>query len=217
MKYYQHHIGDFKKDTSYLSHEERSIYLEMLWLYYDEEKPLPKDIELIAFKVQSTVEKVKLLLSLYFDEDDECYRHKRIDAELNAIFNKSESARRSAKARWDNDSMRTHDERNANAMRIDATHNPLPITHNPIYNTYVRFEEFWNTLLPKRRVNKKGCLEKWKKHNLDTESDNILSWLKQMNMTKEWKEGFNPSPEVIINQRRWEDGVVKPVMKGRVL
>lgn len=83
--------------------------------------------------------------------------------------------------------------------------------------TYVRFDEFWNTLLPKRRVNRKGCIEKWKSHNLDTEADNILSWLKQMNMTKEWKEGFNPSPEVIINQRRWEDGITKPTIKGRVL
>jgi len=83
--------------------------------------------------------------------------------------------------------------------------------------TYVRFDEFWNSLLPKRRVNRKGCIEKWKSHNLDTEADNILSWLKQMNMTKEWKEGFNPSPEVIINQRRWEDGVTKPTTRGRVL
>ena len=83
--------------------------------------------------------------------------------------------------------------------------------------TYVRFDEFWNTLLPKRKVNRKGCIEKWKNHNLDTEADNILSWLKQMNMTKEWKEGFNPSPEVIINQRRWEDGITKPTIKGRVL
>jgi len=83
--------------------------------------------------------------------------------------------------------------------------------------TYVRFDEFWNSLLPKRRVNRKGCIEKWKNHNLDTEADNILSWLKQMNMTKEWKEGFNPSPEVIINQRRWEDGINKPTIKGRVL
>ena len=83
--------------------------------------------------------------------------------------------------------------------------------------TYVRFDEFWNTLLPKRRVNRKGCIEKWKNHNLDTEADNILSWLKQMNMTKEWREGYNPSPEVIINQRRWEDGITKPTIKGRVL
>jgi len=73
--------------------------------------------------------------------------------------------------------------------------------------TYVRFDDFWNTLLPKRKVNRKGCLEKWKIHNLDSEADIIITWVKQMNTTKEWKEGFNPSPEVMINQRRWEDGV----------
>ena len=83
--------------------------------------------------------------------------------------------------------------------------------------TYVRFDEFWNKLLPKRRINRKGCLEKWKKHGLDDEADKIITWLGQMNMTQEWKDGYNPSPEVIINQRRWEDGVNKPVIKGRVL
>jgi hypothetical protein len=83
--------------------------------------------------------------------------------------------------------------------------------------TYVRFDEFWNKLLPKRRINRKGCLEKWKKHGLDSEADKIITWLGQMNMTQEWKDGYNPSPEVIINQRRWEDGVTKPAIKGRVL
>ena len=82
----------------------------------------------------------------------------------------------------------------------------------------VRFDDFWNSLLGKRRVNKKGCLEKWKKNGLDDEADKIINWVRAMNLSKEWKEGFNPSPEVIINQRRWEDGVAelsKP--KGRVL
>lgn len=83
--------------------------------------------------------------------------------------------------------------------------------------TYVRFDDFWNSLLPKRRVNRKGCLEKWKIHNLDTEADKIISWLKQMNITKEWKDGYNPSPEVIINQRRWEDGIAKPIIRGRMM
>ena len=81
----------------------------------------------------------------------------------------------------------------------------------------IRFDDFWNQLLPKRRVNRKGCLDKWKKHGLDDEADKIISWLQQMNFTQEWKDGYNPSPEVIINQRRWEDGVNKPTMKGRVL
>ena len=83
--------------------------------------------------------------------------------------------------------------------------------------TYVRFDDFWNSLLPKRRVNRKGCLEKWKIHNLDTEADKIISWVQQMNMTKEWKDGYNPSPEVIINQRRWEDGIAKPIIRGRMM
>jgi len=83
--------------------------------------------------------------------------------------------------------------------------------------TSIRFDEFWNSLLGKRRVNKQGCLEKWKIHNLDAEADKIILWVKSMNLTKEWKEGYNPSPEVIINQRRWEDGVTKPTVRGRVL
>ena len=44
------------------------------------------------------------------------------------------------------------------------------------------------------------------KHGLDSEADTIINWLKSMNVTKEWKDGFNPAPETIINQRRWEDG-----------
>ena len=82
----------------------------------------------------------------------------------------------------------------------------------------IRFDDFWNSLLAKRRVNKSGCLEKWKAQNLDEIADTIISWVKSMNSSKEWKDGFNPSPEVIINQRRWEDGNTgKPKIRGRVL
>ena len=70
----------------------------------------------------------------------------------------------------------------------------------------IRFDDFWSSLLAKRRVNKSGCLQKWKAQNLDEIADTIISWVKSMNSSKEWKDGFNPSPEVIINQRRWEDG-----------
>ena len=70
----------------------------------------------------------------------------------------------------------------------------------------MRFDDFWNSLLDKRKVNKKGCRSKWIKHGLDNEADVIIKWVKSMKSTKEWSDGFNPSPEVIINQRRWEDG-----------
>lgn len=214
MKYYNHHIGDFKKDTSYLTHEQRSIYLEMIWLYYDQERPLPKDIKLIAMKVQATLAQIELLLSLYFDEDKDCFRHKRIDEELNKMYNKSEKCREAVKKRWKKNSIQAYNESNTDGIAPN-TQDPIPKTQ--IYK-YIRFEEFWNTLLPNRRINKKGCLDKWKKKNLDPEADKIISWLKSMNITKEWRDGFNPSPEVIINQRRWEDGgPAQPKIKGRVL
>lgn len=94
---------------------------------------------------------------------------------------------------------------------------PLEKRREEKSKTYVRFDEFWNKLLPKRRINRKGCLEKWKNHDLDKEADKIISWLSHMNMTQEWKDGYNPSPEVIINQRRWEDGIVKPIIRGRMM
>lgn len=214
MKYYMHHIGDFKKDTSYLTHKQRSIYLEMLWLYYDEERPLPKDKDLIALKVKATVEEVELLLSLYFDEDHKCFRHKRIDEELEKTYEKSEIARAKANKRWNNaTAMPQHTSSSADAMQPN-THNPIPNTH--IY-TADRFDEFWNVLMPTRRVNKKGCLDKWKKHNLDKEADTILKWYKIMKNSKQWKDGYNPSPEVIINQRRWEDGIAENTIREIIL
>lgn len=71
----------------------------------------------------------------------------------------------------------------------------------------MRFDDFWDILLSKRKINKKGCRSKWISHGLDDEADLIINWVKSMKSTQEWKDGFNPSPEVIINQRRWEDGV----------
>ena len=36
-----------------------------------------------------------------------------------------------------------------------------------------------------------------------------------MKSTKEWKEGFNPAPETILNQERWNDATNKTTeLKG---
>ena len=67
------------------------------------------------------------------------------------------------------------------------------------------FESWWKSLPDNRRVNKKGCLEKWKSKKLDDIHKKIMAWTNAMKKTKSWIEGFNPSPEVIINQERWND------------
>lgn len=142
MHYYQHHIGDFIKDTARLSDQHAMVYLRMLWRYYDTEKPLPDDLALLAFQVGSDERVVSLILSSYFTLDGGVWRHKRCDAEIaefHAVANKRSA---SAQARWKKSNangMQMHSECIPNAQQSEsecnATHNPLPNTQEPIKNT----------------------------------------------------------------------------------
>jgi hypothetical protein len=80
------------------------------------------------------------------------------------------------------------------------------IREDKIIKTIVRFDDFWNIYPPVRKTNKKGCLEKWKAKDLDLIADKVISYVKTMKETKQWKEGFVPAPMTLINQERWEDG-----------
>jgi uncharacterized protein YdaU (DUF1376 family) len=131
MHYYQHHIGDFRRDTASLSDTDAMAYLKLLWMYYDTEQPLPAKPQLLAFKIGSNTESVKLILDAFFTLDGDVYRQKRCDAELEHYRNKGKKARDSANARWNNAKvMRTHSDGNAKAMKNDA--NQEPITNNQI-------------------------------------------------------------------------------------
>ncbi len=51
MYSYQHHIGDFDRATRHLTRLERSIYRDLLDMYYDTEKQLPLDVAYICRKI----------------------------------------------------------------------------------------------------------------------------------------------------------------------
>lgn len=131
MHYYRHHIGDFLKDTGHLSNEQMGIYLRMLWKYYLDEKPLKDDCEGIAFAMRSDEKTVRLILRHFFVLVEEGWQHKRCDKEILEYHSKSEKAKNSASARWNNaNAYRAHTERNADASKIDANHKP--ITNNQV-------------------------------------------------------------------------------------
>jgi uncharacterized phage protein (TIGR02220 family) len=146
MHYYQHNIGDYRKDTAHLSLLEHGIYRQALDLYYLEESPLPKDdaklMRLLC--VRSADEKQALcnVLADFFILTEKGYEHARCDKELGRIYDKSDAARKAAKARWDKekqqlnaDAMQTHSGRNADGM---LPNNPLPnnpLPNNPLPNT----------------------------------------------------------------------------------
>ena len=131
MHYYQHHIGDFVRDTSRLTDSQCMAYLRLIWMYYQTQTPLPNDPEGLAFQVGANDQDVRLILKHYFEIDGDFYRHKRCDKEIARFKEKSEKAAKSANARWSNaGEMRTHTERIANERVLDA--NQEPRTKNQI-------------------------------------------------------------------------------------
>lgn len=133
MFYYQHHIGDFIKDTSNLDDHQLAAYLRMMWIYYTEEKPFADDAEDIAFAVRSDEKTVRLLLRHFFQKVDQHWHHNRCDREISNYHGKSEKARESANARWKNaKAMRTHSERNTDAMVFDANQEPRTNNQEPV-------------------------------------------------------------------------------------
>lgn len=72
-----------------------------------------------------------------------------------------------------------------------------------------RFQEFWD-LYPKtpRKVGKSPCQKKWKAKKLDEHADVIIEHVKAMSLTKQWIDGFEPSPITYLNQNRWLDEVI---------
>lgn len=82
MHYYQHHIGDFIRDTSRLSDEQCMAYLRLIWVYYESEQPLPNSPRSLAFRIGSTEEVVGLVLEAFFKLKDDAWTHTRCDSEI---------------------------------------------------------------------------------------------------------------------------------------
>jgi uncharacterized protein YdaU (DUF1376 family) len=100
MHYYQHHIGDFQRDTASLSDSDTLAYLRLIWMYYDTEQPLPNDPKKLAFRIGSNSDAVQMLLEAFFTLENDVWIQKRCDAELANYRAKSDRARNANEIRW---------------------------------------------------------------------------------------------------------------------
>jgi uncharacterized protein YdaU (DUF1376 family) len=84
MKHYPHHIGDFNGATRHLTRIERSVYRDLLDLYYDTEQPLNTDVALLCRRIlansneESTA--VKQVLKEFFTSAKLGWYHDRCEA-----------------------------------------------------------------------------------------------------------------------------------------
>jgi len=139
MHYYQHHIGDFIKDTSFLTNEEIGIYLKLIWLYYDSEKPLPNNLFELGMKTgtRDNQEVLEGLLKMFFilDEKNKCWHHSRCDKELEhykqQLTTASKAGKASALKRAMNKNPTSVEQTlNERSTEVQPTNNQQPLTKN---------------------------------------------------------------------------------------
>ena len=137
MHYYQHHIGDFIKDTSFLTNEEVGIYLKLLWLYYDTEQPLPNTMFELSMKVNSRDQQEALsgILEMFFTLQDNEWHHTRCDKEIRHYQQQLETASKAGKASaakraLNNNPTGVERALNTSSTYVQPTSNQEPVTIN---------------------------------------------------------------------------------------
>lgn len=84
MKHYPHHISDFNNATRHLSRIERSIYRDLLDLYYESECALPLSLDYICRRIVANEcsTDVQRVLNEFFNETESGWYHVRCEEEI---------------------------------------------------------------------------------------------------------------------------------------
>ena len=137
MNYYQHHIGDFNNATRCLTRVERSVYRDLIELYYDKEEPLPGNIKvlqkLVLVASDEEIEALNTVLEMFFTYDDDQYSNGRCDSEIEK-YQSNQSAK--AKAGRASAAKRKRNSTRVKQMNNECATNQEPVTSNqePITN-----------------------------------------------------------------------------------
>ena len=151
MKHYPRHIGDFNRATRHLTRIERSIYSDLLDLYYESEKMLPLDINYICRKIiartNEEVTGVVQVLNEFFTKTPTGYYQDRCEEEIEryqknnsqqAMAGKASAAARLAKKQAKLNELPTDEPTsvqrpfNGASTELQPTINHEPINHEPI-------------------------------------------------------------------------------------
>ena len=216
MNHYPHHIGDFDKATRHLTRIERSVYRDLIELYYDTEAMLPLDTVWLCRKIiarsdeESTA--VQQTLNEFFTKTPTGWFHDRCEAELDLYrannSQKSQAGKASAAARAAKRQQAINGGSTTVATSVDtpvqqtsdgAPTNQEPRTKNQEPRTNVKgaapqldksgFAEFWDAW-PKseRKQDKADCKKKWETRGLGAVKAVILADIEIKKQTTKWQE-----------------------------
>jgi len=207
MHYYQHHIGDFIKATSRLTDAQAMAYLRLLWMYYDSEKPLPNDVDVLSLQVGLPVDELQLLLRAYFRLEDGVWKQTRCDAEIaeyrSFIDKKSLAGKASAEQRKNKRIAVDEQVLNECSTDVQLTNNHKPITNNQIYIS--SFDTFWKQY--PRKIAKDNARKAWLKIKPDEDLVQKILTAVKTHKTFKVEEQFIPHAASWLNSKRWDDDV----------
>jgi uncharacterized protein YdaU (DUF1376 family) len=218
MHYYQHHIGDFIKATSRLTDSQAMAYLRLIWMYYDSEKPLPNDIEVLALQIGLPIDDVHLLLRAYFRLEDGVWKHSRCDAEIEEyrsfVDKKSRAGKASAEQRKNSSTTSAEQVLNECSTDVQLTNNHKPITNiktnKPLKRPDDVSEYLW-VEFKEHRKRKKAVVTELVINNIRSEASRANMSLSQAMETmivqgwagfkSEWMKKIAPTSENIMGRR----------------
>jgi len=136
MHYYQFNVADYRKDTTHLTPMEHFIYRTLMDWYYLDEQPIPKETQLVLRRLGLGSDGLSILqnvLSDFFYESEEGYKHERIEDELAKYRHKAETARvNGTKGGRPKKPKKTQPVQNRNPEKTGSKANHKPITNNQI-------------------------------------------------------------------------------------
>ena len=136
MNYYKHHIGDFDKATRHLTRIERSIYSDLIDLYYDTEKQLPHDLQWICRRVlahsNEEATAVEQVLSEFFIKTPNGWYHDRCELEIDEFRTSTTQKSTAGKASAEKRRLKIEQALNENSTSVEQTCNGTPTNHKPL-------------------------------------------------------------------------------------
>lgn len=138
MNHYPHHIGDFNNATRHLTRVERSLYRDMLDLYYDTEQPLNGDTNKLARRLLASSEEEQaamlVVLDEFFDLKESGWHNARCDAEIakyrGQIEQASKAGRASAAKRSEKKATQENGRSNLDEHKSNARSTPVALPLN---------------------------------------------------------------------------------------
>lgn len=239
MNYYQFHIGDFRSGTINMSRQSRWIYRDMMDVYYDSEKPLPLDMDVLCdmLGVSSDEEKeiVRRHLRFKFDMTDDGYTHEVCEKVIAEYRSKADVARANGKLGGrpkGNQNKPSGFQSGSYEVSFckqgetgsQTNHKPLTKNQEPkeleacVPDAQSRsdyFDRFWK-LYPKKK-SKADAEKAWSKVKMNDEFfTSIIQALSAQCSSQDWtKDGgkYVPLAGTWIRGKRWEDEVSPAAQK----